>query len=126
SMLLSPATTSGGSYANLFDAHPPFQIDGNFGGAAGIVEMLVQSHTSYIDILPALPSSLKSGSMSGVKLRGGFQADLSWDEHQLSTFVITSQAGNTLRLKYKDKTIQLETKPGASYAFDGELSLVSE
>ncbi len=126
SMLLSPATTSGGSYANLFDAHPPFQIDGNFGGAAGIVEMLVQSHTSYIDILPALPKDLKSGSISGVKLRGGFQADLSWDEHQLSTFVITSQAGNTLRLKYKDKTIQLETKPGASYAFDAKLRLISE
>src|SRR5690606_37727891 len=66
-MLLRPADKNGGSYPNLFDAHPPFQIDGNFGGAAGIIEMMIQSHTKYIHLLPALSKDFAFGEIKGVK-----------------------------------------------------------
>jgi alpha-L-fucosidase 2 len=108
-MLLRPVTVAGGSYPNLFDAHPPFQIDGNFGGAAGIVEMLVQSHTQYIDILPALPSDWSSGKLSNVCVNGGFELSFSWNNGTLSNLKVYSKAGRPCTLRYNNKILRLET-----------------
>lgn len=100
-MLLSPADKEGaGSYPNLFDAHPPFQIDGNFGGAAGIVEMLVQSHDGFIDILPALPSTLREGHILGVKVRGGAELNIAWENGVLTYVDILSEKGGNYLFKY--------------------------
>jgi alpha-L-fucosidase 2 len=120
-MLLSPAITGAGSYSNLFDAHPPFQIDGNFGGAAGIGEMLLQSHTKYIDILPALPSALPNGSVKGICARGGFVLDIQWSNGKLQQLKIVSKAGNPLLLRCNDKIVSINTSANSIYNFDGSL-----
>ncbi len=121
-MLISPAgANSAGSYPNLFDAHPPFQIDGNFGGAAGIAEMLLQSHTKYIDLLPALPSALPDGTVKGLCARGGFTIDLQWHNSQLQQVKIISHAAMPLLLRYKGRTIALQTIKTGVYLFDGSL-----
>ena len=89
----------GGTYPNLFDAHPPFQIDGNFGCAAGIAEMLMQSHDGFVYLLPALPDAWASGSVNGLKARGGFEVSMEWEDNNITKTVIKSELGGNLRIR---------------------------
>ena len=107
----------GGTYANLFDAHPPFQIDGNFGGTAGITEMLLQSHAGYIHLLPALPDNRQSGSIKGVRARGGFTIDMEWKESRITRLSVTSHSGGTCRIREATSPHEevIETEKGKTY-----------
>lgn len=89
----------GGTYPNFFDAHPPFQIDGNFGCTSGITEMLLQSHDGSVHVLPALPDDWKKGSITGLKAYGGFEVSITWDENKVQTLVITSHLGGNCRIR---------------------------
>jgi alpha-L-fucosidase 2 len=123
-LLMSPATNGAGSYPNLFDAHPPFQIDGNFGGAAGIGELLLQSHTKYIDLLPALPSAWPDGEIKGIKARGGFELNIKWKKGKLEEAVILSTAGNKCQVRYGAKEISVSTEKGKQYRLNGQLEII--
>ena len=120
-LLLKPAGSGAGSYVNLFDAHPPFQIDGNFGAAAGLSEMIVQSHQGYIDLLPALPAAIPTGEIKGLLVRGGYELDLKWSNGKLTALVVKATVGGTCELRYADKRKTITLKAGESQKLNGEL-----
>lgn len=113
----------GGTYPNLFDAHPPFQIDGNFGGAAGVLEMLIQSDENEIYLLPALPDAWPSGSIKGICARGGFEISMDWAKGQLTSVKILSKAGNKCTLHMQGKTTAFDTKKGSVYQLNSNLEI---
>jgi alpha-L-fucosidase 2 len=116
--LTTALTGKGGTYPNLLDAHPPFQIDGNLGGAAGIAEMLIQSHEGWIDLLPALPAALPQGSFRGLRARGGFEVDAAWANGALKSATITSRLGGTCRIRWGKFAAELKTAAGDTYVLD--------
>lgn len=107
---------------NLFDNHPPFQIDGNFGATAGITEMLLQSHAGEIQLLPALPKDWQKGFIKGICARGGFEINQSWENGVLKQVNILSKLGNQCVVRYGEKIIKLDTEKGKLYEFDGQLN----
>ena len=113
--LLSPRRT----FPDMFDAHPPFQIDGNFGGASGIAELLLQSQNDLIQILPALPAAWGSGSVKGLRARGGFEVDIAWKNGQLVNATLHSLNGNPARLRYGTAIKFMQTKKGETISWDG-------
>ncbi len=114
-----------GTLDNLWDTHAPFQIDGNFGGTAGITEMLMQSHMGFIHLLPALPDAWNEGRIAGICAKGGFDVEIIWSEGKLKEAVITSKNGSHCNLRYGTSTLSFNTKKGNSYritAKDGKLT----
>lgn len=115
-----------GTVDNLWDTHPPFQIDGNFGGTAGITEMLLQSHMGFIQLLPALPDAWKDGSIYGICAKGNFEIDIAWKDGLLKEATILSKAGQNCIVKYAGQTISFKTVKGRSYQlkYDKENGLI--
>jgi alpha-L-fucosidase 2 len=113
------------TYPNMFDAHPPFQIDGNFGGANGISEMLLQSYNGKVIVLPALPKTWPTGRITGLRARGGIGADLDWKDGKLATLRLTSTIDQTVSVLYGGKTVPMTLKREHTAVFglkDGRLT----
>lgn len=113
--LLSPERT----YPNMFDAHPPFQIDGNFGGAAGISEMLVQSRVGEIEFLPALPKAWPTGTIKGLRARGGFEVDVAWKDSKLVDATVRASRDASTELRYGSLTHRVKLDRGQSFSWNG-------
>ncbi|NLI36142.1 MAG: glycoside hydrolase family 95 protein [Bacteroidales bacterium] len=113
-----------GTMDNLWDTHPPFQIDGNFGGTAGMTEMLLQSHLGFIQLLPALPDAWKDGLVKGLCARGNFQVNMKWADNELKEATIVSNSGGMCHVRYKNKTQSFRTVKGKAYRLDANLNII--
>lgn len=128
-LLITPVngTESGRLYANLWDAHPPFQIDGNFGFTSGVAEMLLQSHNDCIHLLPALPEAWSTGHANGLCARGNFEvSEMNWEGGLLTGAAITSKSGGVCHVRYRNMDITFDTEKGKTYYLDGTLTLLDE
>ena len=126
-LLISPVNKSGRLYENLWDAHPPFQIDGNFGFTSGVTEMLLQSQNNEISLLPALPAAWSTGHVNGLCARGGFEVtSLTWENGALTGATILSKTGNVCNVRNGSRRISFETEAGKEYHLDGRLRLTED
>ncbi len=107
----------GGLYANLFDAHPPFQIDGNFGYTAGVCEMLLQSHAGEIHLLPALPKAWTTGRVTGLRARGNLEVDIQWQDGKLVQATLHPRQDGSFQVRYGDKVVELKLRAGRAVVF---------
>jgi alpha-L-fucosidase 2 len=104
-----------GTLDNLWDSHPPFQIDGNFGGTSGVAEMLLQSTSTSVTLLPALPDAWKEGRVTGLCARGNFTVDITWKDGRLAEATLVSKSGARTLVRYGSSTLLLQTRKGAAY-----------
>jgi len=129
--LLFPATIKGGrsmgqksgTYSNLFCAHPPFQLDGNMGGAAGMMEMILQSHTGIIELLPALPKAWEEGTISGLKARGGFELNISWKGGKLLNAEVFANKNGLCNIRYGNKLLEVEMKANQKLSISADFEI---
>jgi alpha-L-fucosidase 2 len=115
---------AGGVYPNLFDAHPPFQIDGNFGATSGITEMLLQSHAGEIHLLPALPRAWPDGEITGLRARGGVQVDISWRGGRLASALLRADAETRCQVRHGERMVTLQLRGRRPARLDGNLVMV--
>jgi alpha-L-fucosidase 2 len=113
----SRVSEGAGLYPNLFDAHPPFQIDGNFGVTSGIVELLLQNHEGDIHLLPALPGAWPTGNIQGLRTRGGYTVDITWDRGALTRAVVQATRTGTARVRYRGQLREYRLRAGERIAF---------
>ena len=126
-LLVSPVSGGGRLYDNLWDAHPPFQIDGNFGFTSGVTEMLLQSQNDVISLLPALPQKWNTGHANGLRARGNFEIkEMSWSDGSLEKVTILSGSGGICTVKYAGATISFDTEAGKEYTLGGELQFIDD